>query len=395
MPTYPLPTLAPTVSATGITAPSYNDILLSLVATMQSIFGSDIYLPPDSQDLQMLAAFALAIFDSNEAAIAVYNGFAPTFAQGTNLSALVKINGIQREPPTNSTATVTITGTVGTVINDGIVQDANANLWTLPPVVTIPISGSIDVTATCETAGAIAAPAHTINQIFNPILGWQTADNAAAATVGVNAESDATLRQRQAQSTALPAQTPLQAIFANVANVTGVERSAIYENPTGTTDSNGLPPHSISNVVQGGDITAIATAIEEKKSPGTATYGSTSVSIEDPAGVPITINFWQLALVNVYVAVTITPLTNYVSTTGTALIQAIIDFINSLPIGTTVYYDWIFGPATLYGSQLGLTYRINSLFIGTAPSPTGTSDIAITFNEAAETDLTKVTLTVL
>jgi uncharacterized phage protein gp47/JayE len=395
MPIYPLPTLAPTVSASGITAPSYNDILLSLIATMQSIFGSDIYLPPDSQDLQMLAAFALAINDSNQAAIAVYNGFAPTFAQGANLSALVKINGIQREPPTNSTATITITGTVGTVINSGIVQDANGNLWALPPSVTIPISGSIAVTATCETPGAIAAPPHTINQLFNPILGWQTADNAAAATVGINAESDATLRQRQAASTALPAQTPVQAIFAAVANVTGVERSAIYENPTGTMDSNGVPPHSISNVVQGGDITAIATAIEEKKSPGTGTYGSTSVPITDPAGVPITINFWQLALVNIYVAVTITPLTGYVGTTGTALVDAIIAFINALPIGTAVYYDWLFGPATLYGSALGLTYKISSLFIGTAPSPVGTADIPILFNQAAETDATKVTLVVL
>jgi uncharacterized phage protein gp47/JayE len=388
----PLATLGPSVTPTGITAPAFEDILNSLIESMQSIYGSDIYLPPDSQDLQMLSAFALAINDSNQAIIATYNGFAPTFAQGAELSALVKINGLQREPATNSTAILAIVGVVGTVITDGIVQDANGNLWALPPSVTIPISGSINVTATCETPGAVTAPANTINQLFNPILGWQSANNAAAATVGIDAESDSTLRQRQAQSTALPAQTPLQAIFAAVANVTGVERSAIYENQTSTTDSNGIPGHSISNVVEGGDITAIATAIESKKSPGTGTYGTTNVPITDPAGVPITINFFELANVQIYVAVTIHALPGYVATTGTALIAAIVEFISTLPIGQEVFYDWIFGPATLYGSPLGLTYKIVSLFIGTAPSPVGTSDIPITFNEAAQTDVTKVTL---
>jgi len=395
MPTYPLPTLGPSVTPTGITAPSYNDILLSLIASMQSIFGSDIYLPPDSQDLQMLAAFALSINDVNNAIVAVYNGFAPTFAQGAALSALVKINGLQREPATNSTAILAIGGTAGTVITNGIVQDANGNLWDLPASVTIPGGGTINETATCETAGAITAPPHTITKIFNPVLGWQTADNAAAATVGVDAESDATLRARQAESTAISAITPLQTILAAVANVTGVERSAIYENQSAITDGNGIPGHSIAVVVEGGDITAIATAIEEKKSPGTGTYGTTNVPITDPAGVPITINFFELDNIDIYVSVSITPLAGYVASTGQALIAAIVNFINNLPIGQELFYLWLLGPATLYGSPLGETYKISALTVGIAPAPVGTADIPIAFNEAANTVTAKVILTVL
>src|ERR1700732_3041579 len=112
---YPLSTLSAQVTATGISAPSYNDIISSLVASMQAIFGSDIYLVPSSQDYQMLAIIAAAINDQNQAMIAAYNGFAPSFAQGANLSALVKINGLARQPATSSTAQIVIVGVAGTV----------------------------------------------------------------------------------------------------------------------------------------------------------------------------------------------------------------------------------------------------------------------------------------
>jgi uncharacterized phage protein gp47/JayE len=292
MPTYPLPTLSAQVTPTGVTAPSYNDILQSIIAIMMSIFGSDIVVTPDSQDGQMLAAFAMAINDVNLTIIAVYDAYSPTFAQGAGLSSQVKINGLQRQSPTNSTAQVTIAGVVGTTINNGVIQDANGNSWDLPPVVIIPISGSIVVTATCQVAGAITAPIGSISNIITVVQGWQSVTNTAVAIPGAPVESDAALRQRQAQSTAISGITPLQSILAAVANVTGVERFAIYENQTSAVDANGLPPHSISVVVEGGNIDDIAQVIEEKKSPGTDTYGTTQVVVEDPVGLPIAIDFF-------------------------------------------------------------------------------------------------------
>lgn len=394
MPTYPLPTLSAQITATGISAPSFNDILLSLIATMQSIFGSDIYLTPDTQDYQMLSAFALALNDQNQQMIAAYNGFLPTFAQGSGLSSLVQINGLQREPGTNSSAQILITGTVGTVINSGVIQDVNGILWDLPLVVVIPISGAITVTAICSQVGAIVAGAGDISTIFSPTLGWQTASNAAPATPGVAVESDAALRRRQAKSTALPAQTPLQAILAAVANVTGVQRYAIYENDTSVPDANGVPGHSIAVVVLGGDSTAVATVIEQTKNPGTGTYGTTSVIVLDPAGVPIDISFFELAEVPIYVSVTIQALPGYVGTTQDTLSQAIVDFINSLAIGEDVFYSWLYGPAGLYGSPLNLTYKITALTIGLAPGPVGIADLLIAFNAAAACSLANVVVTV-
>jgi hypothetical protein len=80
--TYPLPTLAATVTDAGISAPPYADILLSLQASYRSIFGSDIYIDADSQDGQWLAIIAAAVNDCNAATIAAYNSRSPATAQG-------------------------------------------------------------------------------------------------------------------------------------------------------------------------------------------------------------------------------------------------------------------------------------------------------------------------
>jgi len=375
--TYPLTTLAAQITSTGISAPSYADIFASLQASFQSIYGSDIYLAADSQDGQMLAVMAQAISDCNQTAIAVYNAFSPTYAQGAGLSSVVKINGIQREISTYSTAVLDLVGQAGAPILNGIVQDASQNNWALPASVTIPPSGTISVTATCQTIGAITALPNTITDISTPQLGWQSATNPAASAPGNPVEQDAALRQRQTVSTSLPAQTPLQAIIANVANVVGVGRYAIYENPTKITDSNGIPANNIAVVVEGGDATQIATAIEVKKSPGTGTYGTTSVIVYDPSGVPINISFFELTEVPVFALIDITPLAGYVSTTGTAIQQAVSAFIEGLSIGSGVNLNKVLSPAGLQGNAaitatgltqsqlaaLAATYDIDSVYM--------------------------------
>jgi uncharacterized phage protein gp47/JayE len=349
MATYPLATLACTIDSTGISAPSYADILASLQASFQSIYGSDIYIEPDSQDGQWLAVLAQMINDGNQADVTVYNGYSPSYAQGVALSSQVKINGLRRDSSSNSTAVVTLVGQAGTPINNGVVQDDNKNLWNLPESVNIPLSGTIDVTATAQQPGAITAIAGAINTINTPTRGWQSVTNANAATPGDPVETDAALRKRQSTSTSLAALTPLQAIKAAVGNVAGVGRYEVYENPTGATDSNGIPAHSIAAVAEGGDVTTIAETIEEKKSPGTGTYGTTSVGVTDPAGVPITINFFEMTEVPIVVQVTVVPLTGYVSTTKTLISEAVVAYLSGFAIGQDSYLGKLFGPANLSG----------------------------------------------
>lgn len=395
MTTYPLPTLACTISSTGITAPSYDDILASLQASFRLIYGADIYLEADSQDGQMLAVFAKGFYDCNQATIAAYNSYSPSTAQGVGLSSNVKINGLRRQDASHSTALVTLIGTAGTIISNGIIADQDqAHRWLLPASVTIPVGGSVEVTATCEEEGAINALPDTLTLIVTPTRGWQTVNNAAGATLGNPVETDAELRIRQSVSTGLPAQSVMDSIVGAVANVAGVSRYKGYENDTGAPDPNGIPAHSISLVVEGGDATAIAEVIANKKTPGTGTYGATSIVTHDAYGVPNTINFYVLETVDIYVALTIDPLDGYLSTTGDALKQAIVDWLNSLSIGEDVYYSKLFPPASLYNSELGQTYNVSELYVGLAANPVTTSNIAVDFNKAAMCALSNISLTV-
>lgn len=394
MPTYPLATLAPTVDATGISAPSYSDVYQSLVATFQSIYGSGIYIAPDSQDGQWLAAIAKAIHDSNQAAIAVFQAFSPTYSQGAGLSSLVKLNGIQRLVPTKSTATGEVVGVAGTIITNGVVQDENNNLWDMPTSVTVPIGGAVTVTVTAQEDGAVIAPSGSINKIYNPQLGWQSFTSTADAVAGSPVESDAELRTRQTMSAALPALGIVDAIYAAISNATGVTRTFVYENDTSAADANGIPAHSICAVVQGGTVEDVGAAIGSRKPPGIQTYGTTSVVIHDSIGLPTTINFFQLALTQIYFAITIKALAGYVSTTGDALIAALVDFVNSLDIGEDIYTAQVQAAASLIGSSLGQTFYITDFKLGTAPAPAGTANISIAFNAAAVSSSANVSLTV-
>lgn len=233
-----------TVTAEGISAPDYQTILDTLTSYFQQIYGSDAYLESDSKDGQMVALVALAIHDANNTAISVYNCFSPAAALTSN----VKINGIARRGATNPTVDLVLTGTAGTSITNGTVKDTNNVIWRLPASVTIGVGGTVTVTATCSNSGAVAALAGTTTTINTPTRGWASVTTPAAATVGAPAETDAELRIRQGQSVALPSLTPFEGVDGAIANVAGLTRHKLYENDTGATDSNGLPPRSISAI---------------------------------------------------------------------------------------------------------------------------------------------------
>jgi len=404
---FPLATEACTISAVGISSPPFEDILASKIARYQGIFGADVDLAPDTQDGQWIAILAQAQYDANQAVIAGYLAYSPSFAQGVGLSSVVKINGIRRLLPSNSSADLTLIGQTGKRIISGIVEDGFGNQWALPSVLVIPLSGQLVTTAICQVPGSITAAANTINRIVNVQPGWQSATNLASATPGNPVETDAALRRRQAISTALAAVSPLESIAGVVANVAGVQRSRIYQNDTDGPDANGIPGHSIAAVVEGGDAMAIAQAIASKKSPGCGTFGTISEMVIDEAGVPNTIDFFPLTVVPIYVSITIKPFAGYVETTGNLIVSAMLAAINDLGIGTEVYLARLWAPAGLTGDAatvssgltqptldaLAATFVVRSITFGTSATPIYSTDVVIPFYAAASCVSANVTLT--
>jgi uncharacterized phage protein gp47/JayE len=391
-----LATIACTITDAGISRPAYADIWDTLRAKFQSIYGTDAYIAPDSQDGQLLAIFAKGQDDANAATVAAYNNLSPATSQGNGLSNAVKINGLKRNIPTNSQVNLDVGGTVGTVIAGGIATDTGGNRWFLPASVTIPMAGTITVTATAEFPGAISAPVGTVTTIANPMLGWTSVNNSSAAVAGAPVETDAALRARQMVSTGMPAQAILGSLKAAILALTGVTACRIYENDSNVTDSNGLPAHSISAVVQGGASADIANALMLKKTPGCYTYGSTSVAVVDPSGNAATMRYYVPTPMRVIAGIGIKALPGYVSATGTALCAAVATYINALGIGYSLYIRRLDVPAQLsFAPGSGFdTFELTSLQVAFYGNALGTADLTVAFNQIATCQPSDITLTV-
>lgn len=392
---------SPTIDASGIHAPVFDDYLAYLINGYRAIYGNDTYLGNDSQDGQEVALFALALSDQAAACVAAYNSFSPSTAQGAGLSNVVKINGIIRKTATYSTVDVRIVGVAGTQIFNGVISD-DTNRWNLPSLVTLPGVGEITVTATAQELGSIQAGANTLTSIETPTAGWQSVNNANAATAGQPIETDALLRRRQQASTALPSVVILDGIIGGIAALPGVTRVKAYENDTDLTDANGLPSHSISMIVEGGDAQLIAQVIAVKKTPGAGTYGTTLVSLIDNYGVPHNIKFYRPTYVPITVVITIHNLTGYTTSVGQAIVDAVIAMINGIAIGDDVFFTRIYVPAQLVGQYAQpqnpkdpSTFELISVKIARDGGTPDMVDVPIAFNEAATSDPAHVELTVI
>src|SRR5258707_13075166 len=90
------------IDATGYHYADYPTFRQYFVEKYQGSYGVDVYLADDSQDGQWISVQAQAAFDSAAQGASTYNSFSPISSQGTGLSRLVKINGLERHIPSFS-----------------------------------------------------------------------------------------------------------------------------------------------------------------------------------------------------------------------------------------------------------------------------------------------------
>lgn len=372
------------IDARGITKPDFWAFFNWTVAEYKRIYGSDIYVEPDSQDGQMLAIWAAGGNDANDMAVAIYNSFRPDYAQGAGLSSVVKINGIQRKTPSYSTVELQIVGEAGTVIPAGsVVLDDRRHEWRLNQDVTIPLSGEAFVGATCSTLGAIRAAPRTITTIGDGVIGWQEVANLAEAAPGAEIETDVQLRRRQTISTMLPARSILDGLNGGIASIYGVQRMRVYENDLGI-DAFGIPAHSIAAVVEGGDSYDIARVLMNKKGSGVGTFGTTSVLVPDAANVPKRIFFSRPRAVPVSWYIELVAHPGYTKPIEKRLVQALVDWTNDLGIGNPVILPEARLPIQLYGDPDEKTYRVTSVKVARDRDIGGLADLDMAFDEVAQ-----------
>lgn len=382
---------APYMDDAGLHIPSYIDIRDDLLAQFRQIYGDDLYLGNDSQDYQMISAFASKDYDTMLLLQIVYNNHSTKTAVGTALSSLVKLNGIARKPASYSTCVLTLTGTVGTVINAGSVKDDSGNIWNLPANTTL-TGATTEVTAQCSTLGAVEAVPGTITKINTPQAGWISVTNEVPAVVGQPIELDEELRERQAISVALPSRNMLDGTRAAIKAISGVSRSHVYDNDTAVTDAKGIPSHSICAVVEGGLEEDIAEAIYLHKGPGGGTYGTTTYNYTNEDGVTTPIRFSRPVYHSIDVTITIRQGTGYTTDLLNSIQEAVEAYLLSLSIGDDVYLTGIITAITsVVENPKQPAFLLATLTMGETGSSQGTTDVVIPYDGVASVGTISVT----
>lgn len=396
----------PYIDSAGFHLPAFADVLAAHKADYAGVYGlanADLTDASD-QDVEWVTIEALALQETFNLALAIYDSFSPATAQGAGLSSIVKTNGIAREAASYSTQTVTVVGQAFIVLTGQAIGDGT-NAWILPSPITIPASGTVDVTATCSVLGAIAVPQGTQAQLRNITRGLQSITFSGVTSPGAAVETDPELKVRQTQSTMLPAVGVVDGIQGAIANLSNVARVAVYENDGVLPDANGIPGHTISAVVDGGDATAIATAIAVRKL-SSGTFGTSSASV--PSGVaqiPRTVYFFRPAEPAIGWALTVRPLAGF-TTDGVAAIQsAIAAWTNGLGIGVDTPQGRLYrvpiarayAPALLAGTVYEGTFEIvaGSLMAARYNLTPSQTDPVIAFNEAPSCQPANVAVAVL
>lgn len=375
---------APYIDDAGLHVPTYADIRDDLIDDFKKIYGDDLYLGNDSQDYQMISAFALKTYDTIQLLQIVYNNQSVKTAVGTGLSSRVKLNGLRRKTASFSTCVLTLTGVPGTTIAAGIVEDTQGRKWRLPENAKF-VDETLEITATCQDIGAVEAPVGTIIKISNPQYGWLTVTNKVPAVKGRPIETDEELRRRQAISTALPSRNMTNSTIAGIATIAGVTRYKVYENDTNTSDENGIPSHSIAAVVEGGLDGAIAEQIYLRKGPGCGTHGSTVTIYTNSDGLKNEIRFYRPIYQDIAVSITVKKYTTYTASVEQDIKRNITAYIERLGIGVNVTTTGILTAiASAVDDDIRPPFSLQSVQLGRAGGALGVGDIIIPYNAIAK-----------
>ncbi len=241
-----------------------------------------------------------------------------------------------------------------------------------------------------DLAGPLGEPANSLTNILVPVTGLDSVYNPVAATTGRYLETDEELRERFRNSKFVRAANIIEALLDALRNVEGVTDVMVYENDTNSTNILGIPAHSFMPIVLGGQTTLVATAIWQNKPTGILSFGNTTVQVADSQGIFHAISFHRPVEVPIYISVSITDTGGLAGDAAIKIKQAILEYVeNTYFIGDDVIYSRFYTPVNSIPGHM-----VNSLTIGTTPSPVGTSNIVIDFDEVATFNIDNIVVNI-
>lgn len=282
----------------GLQTKTLEELRTELVSDLETIYGVDINVDPNTQDGQQINIFAQGGVDLREILEQINANFDPDQAFGRVLDQRVAINAITRNGGTYTLTPVNITtddalNLIGlddqsdelnpTVANLYTIKDDAGTEFYLLDSVSIVSAGTQALTFRAAAIGEVEIQINTITEPVTVVAGVTGINNPSGAlSIGVNEESDPDLKVRRKGSVAIPSTGYLDGIEASLADLDGVSVARVYENDTNVTDGDGTLAHTIWAIVEGGSDADIGEIIYVKKSSGSGMRGAESVAIPRP-----------------------------------------------------------------------------------------------------------------
>lgn len=389
------------VTTTGFVPKTIEEIKASIEQELLATIDPALDLAPDQPMGQIVGVFSKKVAEIWEALAVAYNAFNRAAAEGALLDAIGLLTGTLREPARKGLVTCTVNLNAGTTLTAGPSTIANVfgqetNRWqlkeTVGPVLT---GGDYSAVFECEQTGPVACNAGTLTVITTPVGGWNSITNPDDADIGADAETDAQYRLRQTEELSAPGSCTVDAIRAELLKVDGVLEAFVYENTSMETDADGVPAKAYECVIWDGETPAaddgeIGQAIWDNKPSGIQTYGTTSVDVDDSTGETRTVYFTRATPVDIYLTYALDVDEDKYPLAGDTLVkEALVAKSLSLQIigksVTKLIYEA--EPLTIDGVE-----DVTDFHLGTTPSPSGTSNIAITSRQIAVFDTSRITV---
>ena len=251
-------------------------------------------------------------------------------------------------------------------------------------------TGAGDGTATAVNEGPVVAVARDITTKVGSASGWASVINLVDATTGRAVATDAELRTLREQELSGDGKSTQDAIRADLLIITGVIACTVFANNTDTTNTDGMPPHSVEALVRGGADQDIRNAIYAAVAAGIATTGNTDGAVIDSEGTSHDIKFTRPTEIPIYVDIHVIYDPAVWPSNGTDLIKdAIVAFGAKQATGKDAVSSSIGAQAfTVDGVDDAPVCNIS-----TAPSPTTNTTIAISLRQLATFDTTRISVT--
>jgi hypothetical protein len=364
-----------------------------------SEFGADAQTGADKVLGQIIDPAADRIGEVYELNQAQYDAWDPDAAEGVQLDNLGALRGVEREPATKSTATVTCGGTPSTVIPNGSrVQVPGGAVFSIAGPITIGGGGTVDGTATAINTGPQEAAAGSITEIVDTVTGWDTVTNAADAAIGRDIESDLAYRLRQAESQSAPGTSTDSALQAALVALDDITAANVISNRELDTDANGTPGKAFLSVIwpdSGVDLARVAETIWTNLPTGIKSWGTDHVfNVTDSQGKTQVIRFDDATQVNIWWEVDVTTEAGYPSNGDQLVEDAILEYGQDLLVGADV--DPIKGARFIVDPTLndffvpGVKHLV--IRVGKVVSPTGTIPVSIAGTEISAHASARVTV---